>query len=58
MNTELKKSHPSSMCVMNRSELRALEEKKRRQYWLRIVLVLACCFFGCALVRAAVAVCQ
>ncbi len=43
----MKKSHPSAMRVMNRSELRALEAKKRNQYRLRMALV--CLFFGCAL---------
>ncbi len=58
MSNSTKKSHPSSMRVMNRSELRALEEKKQRKYWLRIVLMFAGLFFACALVRAVIAVLQ
>ncbi len=56
--TELKKSHPSAMRVMNRSELRALEEKKQRTRRLQIILAFACFFFACALVRVVIAVCQ
>ncbi len=58
MSNELKKSHPSAMRVMNRSELRALEEQKQRTRRLQIILAFACFFFACALVRVVIAVCR